>query len=149
MPLIILENIRSAYNVGNIVRSADVLGRDVAVSGYTPSPLHNPKVQKTSLNAQHYVRVKEFTKPQQALDYARTQGYRIVAAEITPDAVALDQVVRTGQDFAVVLGNEVTGVEPETLAFVDEVVMIPLQGSKDSLNVGQAGAIFMRALGKR
>ena len=149
MPLIILENIRSAYNVGNIVRSADVLGRDVAVCGYTPSPLHNPKVQKTSLNAQHFVTIKEFTTPQQALEYAGAQGYYIVAAEITSDAVALDQVVRGEQDFAVVLGNEVTGVEESTLKFVDQVVMVPLQGSKDSLNVGQAAAIFMRALGKR
>lgn len=47
--LIILENIRSAYNVGNIVRTADALGRDVLVAGYTPSPITHPKVKKTSL----------------------------------------------------------------------------------------------------
>lgn len=47
--LVILENIRSAYNVGNIVRTADSLGREVWIVGYTPSPLTHPKVLKTSL----------------------------------------------------------------------------------------------------
>ena len=47
--VVILENIRSAYNVGNVVRTADSLGRDVRIVGYTPSPLTHPKVLKTSL----------------------------------------------------------------------------------------------------
>ncbi len=49
MNIVILENIRSAYNVGNVVRTADALGRDVRITGYTPSPLEHPKVKKTSL----------------------------------------------------------------------------------------------------
>jgi tRNA G18 (ribose-2'-O)-methylase SpoU len=47
--LIVLENVRSAYNVGNIIRTAEVLGYDAVILGYTPSPLTHPKVQKTSL----------------------------------------------------------------------------------------------------
>lgn len=49
MNIVILENIRSAYNVGNVVRTADALGQDVRITGYTPSPLEHPKVKKTSL----------------------------------------------------------------------------------------------------
>ena len=50
--IIILENIRSAYNVGNVIRTADALGREVRITGYTPSPLDHPKVKKTSLGAE-------------------------------------------------------------------------------------------------
>jgi len=53
--VVILENIRSAYNVGNVVRTADSLGRDVRIVGYTPSPLTHPKVLKTSLGAEQNV----------------------------------------------------------------------------------------------
>ena len=53
--VVILENIRSAYNVGNVVRTADSLGRDVRIVGYTPSPLDHPKVLKTSLGAEQNI----------------------------------------------------------------------------------------------
>ena len=57
--IIILENIRSAYNVGNVVRTADALGRNVWITGYTPSPIDHPKVRKTSLRAENHVGLKQ------------------------------------------------------------------------------------------
>jgi len=60
MAAIILENLRSAYNVWNIVRTADALWRDVIIAWYTPSPLSHTKVQKTSLGAEQMIRIYEF-----------------------------------------------------------------------------------------
>lgn len=89
--IIILENIRSAYNVGNIIRTADALGRDVWITGYTPSPLDHPKVKKTSLGAEENVNLKQFNYTQDAINYAQEQGIQLICAEITPDAIALNQ----------------------------------------------------------
>jgi tRNA G18 (ribose-2'-O)-methylase SpoU len=72
--VIILENIRSAYNVGNVIRTADALGRDVRLSGYSPSPEDSAKVRKTALGAEAKVSIKRFDQPQDALVYARNQG---------------------------------------------------------------------------
>lgn len=60
MNYIILENIRSAYNVGNIIRTADALGRGVVISGYTPHPARNPRVSKSALGADKHVPIVDF-----------------------------------------------------------------------------------------
>ncbi|MBF0981075.1 TrmH family RNA methyltransferase [Candidatus Gracilibacteria bacterium] len=145
--IIILENIRSAYNVGNVIRTADALGREVRITGYTPSPLDHPKVKKTSLGAEDSVALKQFDYTSDAITYAKEQKIGIIAAEITPDAIDLQSFSENDRaDIAIVFGNEVEGVLLETLKTVDQVVFIPMQGVKESLNIGQSTAIFMRAL---
>ena len=144
--IIILENIRSAYNVGNVIRTADALGREVRITGYTPSPLDHPKVKKTSLGAEDSVALKQFDYTSDAITYAKEQKIWIIAAEITPDAIDLQSFSENNRaDIAIVFGNE-EGVLPETLKAVDQVVFIPMQWIKESLNIGQSTAIFMRAL---
>jgi tRNA G18 (ribose-2'-O)-methylase SpoU len=71
MKTLILENIRSAYNVGNMIRTADALGRDVRLSGYTPTPRENTKVVKTSLGAEETVHIKQFDNTAAALQEAK------------------------------------------------------------------------------
>lgn len=145
--IIILENIRSAYNVGNVIRTADALGREVRITGYTPSPLDHPKVKKTSLGAEESVALKQFDYTRDAIAYAKEQKIWLIAAEITPDAINLQSFSENpSSDLAIIFGNEVEGVLPETLKAVDQVVFIPMQGIKESLNIGQSTAIFMRAL---
>ena len=145
--IIILENIRSAYNVGNVIRTADALGREVRITGYTPSPLDHPKVKKTSLGAEDSVALKQFDYTSDAITYAKEQKIGVIAAEITPDAIDLQSFSENNRtDIAIVFGNEVEGVLPETLKAVDQVVFIPMQWVKESLNIGQSTAIFMRAL---
>ncbi|MDR0650954.1 MAG: TrmH family RNA methyltransferase [Candidatus Peribacteria bacterium] len=148
MKIIILENVRSAYNVGNILRTADALGRKVWITGYTPSPVDHPKVRKTSLGAEEYVALQQFDFTTQAITQAKREGMQVIAAEITKNAVSLASFQPHLQDIAVVFGNEVEGVLEQTLAEVDEVVAIPMQGVKESLNIGQSAAIFMRELGR-
>lgn len=142
--IIVLENIRSAYNVGNILRTADALGYGVVLSGYTPSPFEKEKVSKTSLGAEEYVPIQQFRNPQEALDNLREKGYLLIAAEESEESISLTDWRSPEQPVALIVGNEKEGVLPETLAFVDQIVHIPMLGHKESLNVGQAAAIVMR-----
>ena len=71
MKVVILENVRSAYNVGNIVRTADALGRKVRIVGYTPSPLDHPKVRKTSLGAEETTDIQQFNSTHEAIQKAK------------------------------------------------------------------------------
>lgn len=149
--IIILENIRSAYNVGNVIRTADALGWDVRITGYTPSPLEHPKVKKTSLGAEEYVGLQQFDYTEDALSYAQAHAIKVIAAELTPEATSLQSFIdkSSDQQLAIVFGNEVEGVLDQTLRSVGEVVYIPMQGIKESMNIGQSTAIFMRALGSK
>ncbi|MDR2189682.1 MAG: TrmH family RNA methyltransferase [Candidatus Peribacteria bacterium] len=146
MHIVILENIRSAYNVGNVLRTADALGRKVRITGYTPSPREHPKVRKTSLGAEDSVALQQFDFTTQAIQEAKRQGMQVIAAEITANALSLASFQPNASSLAIVFGNEVEGVLEQTLAEVDAVVAIPMHGVKESLNIGQSAAIFMRAL---
>lgn len=145
--IIILENIRSAYNVGNTIRTADALGWEIWLTGYTPSPLDNPKVKKTSLGAEETVNLKQFNYTEDAIKEADALDITVICAEITPNAISLDEYSKKSeQDIAIIFGNEVEGVLPQTLKTVNDIVYIPMKGIKESLNIGQSTAIFMRAL---
>lgn len=147
MKIVILENIRSAYNVGNIIRTADALGWQVRLTGYTPSPVDNKKVVKTSLGAEESVGIRQFDNTADAIDEAKKNNCTVIAAEITPDAMDLAAFSQQKKsDVAVVFGNEVDGVLSTTLHIVDHVIYVPMRGIKESINVGQTSAIFMRAL---
>ena len=147
--IVILENIRSAYNVGNIIRTADSLWWEVWIVGYTPSPVDNPKVCKTSLWAENTVWLRQFDFTIDAIQEAREMWLEIIAAELTENSVSLGEYVCKSENWiAVIFGNEVDGVMPKTLKEVDAVVEIPMQWIKESMNVGQSTAIFMRELWK-
>lgn len=148
--IVILENIRSAYNVGNIIRTADSLWWEVWIVGYTPSPVDNPKVCKTSLWAENTVWLRQFDFTIDAIQEAREMWLEIIAAELTENSVSLGEYVCKSENWiAVIFGNEVDGVMPKTLKEVDGVVEIPMQWIKESMNVGQSTAIFMRELRKK
>ena len=140
---IILENIRSAYNVGNLIRTADGLRFDVIISWYTPSPLKEPRVLKTSLGAEKNVKIQEFWNPKSALLYAKEKYKYLIGAEYTTYSVALDKF-EFPTSWAIILGNEIHGLLPESFELADYIVHIPMLWIKQSFNVGQAGAIFMR-----
>ena len=144
--VVMLENIRSAYNVWNIIRTADSLGRDVWMSGYTPWPDEQSKVKKTSLGAEENVWLKRFDDALQAISYARENDFDVLAWEITPDAIDLAKYEKSGKNIMLILGNEVDWVQKKTLETVDAVVYIPMHWVKESMNVGQSSAIFMRQL---
>lgn len=140
--LVVLENIRSAYNTWNIIRTADALGRDVVLSWYTPDPEEKLQVAKTSLGAEQKVIINQFWNPSECLKRIREQWYYIVAAEITDESTSIRWLDCT-TPVALIMGNEKTWVLQETLDTVDKVLHIPMEWMKESLNVGQAAAIMM------
>ena len=148
--IVILENIRSAYNVGNVIRTADSLWWEVWIVWYTPSPVDNPKVCKTSLGAENTVWLRQFDFTIDAIKEAREMWLEIIAAELTEDSVSLwDYVCKSEKWIAVIFWNEVDGVLDSTLKEMDAVVEIPMQWIKESMNVGQSTAIFMRELRRK
>ena len=148
MKVVILENIRSAYNVGNVIRTADALGWKVRLVGYTPSPLDNPKVCKTSLGAEETTDIQQFNFTADAIKKAKELWLQVIAAEITDEAQQLWIFQSSPDAIAVIFWNEVEGVLSQTLSEVNAVVSIPMNGIKESLNIGQSAAIFMWELGK-
>lgn len=145
--VVILENIRSAYNVWNVLRTADSLWWDVRITWYTPHPEENPKVKKTSLWAEDNVHLRQFDYSEDAIKEAEKLWIPCIAAEITDTATSLSDFSKTfSWNIAIIFWNEVEGVLPQTLKQVQEVVYIPMQGIKESMNIWQSTAIFMREL---
>lgn len=149
MNVIVLENIRSAYNVGNIIRTADALGWGVILSGYTPSPFSEEKVVKTSLWAEKSVFIKEFWNMQDTINYLKGEWYYLIASEIADGAIALNQIWFLDKPLALIMGNEIEGISKQTLMQTDQIVFIPMKGHKESLNVWQAAAIGMWEFSKK
>ena len=133
--IIILDNLRSAFNVGSIVRSCECFAvQEIAFCGCSPN-LTNPKVQKTSMETYKLVRAKYFKKTLDAIKYYKNLNYKILAIETSPNPIALNKYEFSPKS-ALVFGNEALGIEDKVLENCEEVINIPMQGWKKSLNVG-------------
>lgn len=142
---VVALNIRSAQNVGSLLRTADSLGiRKVWLAGYTPTTEH-PMVKKTALGAEKTVEWEVVIDPIECLERLKRDGYRIVGLELTDDAVDLADYKPTFP-MALVLGNEVEGLTTMQLARCDDVISIEQKGTKESMNVGVAAGIASWAL---
>jgi tRNA G18 (ribose-2'-O)-methylase SpoU len=141
LPLVfVLDNIRSAFNVGSIFRTAECLGAaKVYLCGYTPTP-EQWKVEKTAMGTQDYLEWSEGGKLMECLESLKDDGYRVVALETAASAQDL-YAPFVDEPTAFVLGNERFGLDPEVLKVIDEVRIVPLRGRKNSLNVGVTAAI--------
>lgn len=141
LPLVfVLDNIRSAFNVGSIFRTAECLSAEkIYLCGYTPNP-SQWKVEKTAMGTQENISWEEAPKLSDCIDKLKKQGYRIVGLETTSHAVDLFVPFDTSAT-AFVLGNERFGLDPEIIKSLDEVRIVPLRGRKNSLNVGVTAAI--------
>ncbi|WP_374032774.1 RNA methyltransferase [Bdellovibrio bacteriovorus] len=141
LPLVfVLDNIRSAFNVGSIFRTAECLGAEkIYLCGYTPLPTQW-KVEKTAMGTQEYLSWEEAPKLLECLEELKDEGYRIVALETAASASDLFEKFES-EPTAFVLGNERFGLDPEVLKIIDEVRIIPLRGRKNSLNVGVTAAV--------
>jgi 23S rRNA (guanosine2251-2'-O)-methyltransferase len=144
MPIIaVLENIRSAYNVGSVFRTADAfLLEAIYICGYTAYPPHK-EIKKTALGADETVEWKHFKKVDEAIELLKSMGYKIYAVEQAANSIALQQFNQSGEKVAVVFGNEVTGVEQSTIEKCDGCIEIPQLGMKHSLNVSVAAGVVL------
>jgi len=146
---VLLDNIRSAWNVGSILRSADGFGFSHAyLCGITPTA-DNEAVTKTALGAEDSVPWSYHKDAVKLVKGLKSEGWRIYGLEEEAGAVELSLagLVTAGTQPAVlIVGSEVTGVDPELLELCDQVFYIPMRGEKRSFNVAIAFGIAAYAL---
>jgi tRNA G18 (ribose-2'-O)-methylase SpoU len=148
MKIMILENIRSAYNVGAIFRTADASGVDkIFLVGYTPTPIDRfgrtqSEIQKTSLGASEYIDWEHKESIVPTVESLKQAGTEVIAIEINNQSEPLIDYV-PAEKVAYILGNEVEGVSEEALQLADQVRHLPMLGKKESLNVSVTAGIVM------
>ena len=138
--VLILDNLRSAFNVGAIIRTAECLGvAEVALCGHTPQA-ENRKVQETAMGTLEFVKLSAYNSTAEAITSFRTRGYETIALELTTNSFPLNNY-SPAKKVALVLGNESLGIDELILAQCDKALEIKMHGVKNSLNVSNAAAI--------
>ncbi len=134
--VLVLDNIRSALNVGSAFRTADAFALEkIHLCGITASPPHR-EILKTALGATETVAWDYYKEPTALIAMLKQQGYKIVVVEQTDSSVSLDEyVVTESEKLALVFGNEVDGVGDNFLRASNACIEIPQFGTKHSLNV--------------
>lgn len=136
----VIDNMRSAFNVGSIFRSADTMGaKKIWLTGYTPTP-HQPQVEKAALGSA-FIMDWETTSFTKALEDLKAAGVYIIALETSSKALDISYPYTENRPTAFVVGNERFGLDPDQLALCDEIRRIPTFGIKNSLNAATAAAI--------
>ncbi len=140
---LIAHNIRSLHNVGAIFRSADAFGIErIYLTGFTGTP-PRPEIAKVSLGAEDRVPWEKVVEVVEVMKVVQELGYVVVALE---NGVGAEPIARLSGKIALLLGNEVDGIEKDVLDCVDRIMEIPMRGRKRSLNVSVAAGIAMFAL---
>lgn len=142
--ILVLENIRSAYNVGSVFRTSDAfLVQAIYIIGYSAKPPHK-EIKKTALGAEETVEWKYFKTTEEAIAGLREAGFNVYAAEQAEGSYKLNAIgFEAEEKIAVVFGNEVTGVEQGTIALCDGCLEIPQLGMKHSLNIATAAGVVL------
>jgi tRNA G18 (ribose-2'-O)-methylase SpoU len=145
---VVLDNLRSTLNVGSIFRTSDGAGvSHIYCCGTTPTPKH-PKIEKTGLGAEDFV---GWTYCLNALDLVKEKkqdGFKILSIEATAASISIDSYNnnKESQKTLLIVGNEVSGIDPEILRLSDSLLSIPMYGKKSSLNVAVAFGIAVYTL---
>ena len=149
---LILNNIRSAYNVGAIFRTADAAGvKKIFLCGISPYPAENSqseitdKIGKTALGAEKMVSWEKCKQTWRLMGKLKAEGVSLVAIEQTKNSKNIFKF-KPIFPLALVLGNEVRGLSKKILSYADKVVEIPMLGKKESLNVSVAAGIALYQL---
>ncbi|EKD68168.1 MAG: tRNA/rRNA methyltransferase (SpoU) [uncultured bacterium] len=147
--VLVLPNIRSCHNVGAMFRTADAFNiSKLYLVGYTATP---PKIQidKVSLGAETWMPWEKREELQGLVAELKEQGYAIVGLEKNEESKEIGNLkfeIDDGHAIALIVGNEVDGIDDTILDMCDHVVHIPMLGKKESLNVSIAAGVAMYAL---
>jgi len=152
----VLDNIRSLLNVGSIFRTAEAIGfKKIYLGGITPAPdtLHHKKIiHKTALGAEEFLNWEKKRQTLKILQQLKKEGYYLIALELHPQSINIAKLKKLPKKYdkiALIVGNEVKGVNKKYLQLCDKIVEIPLSGKKESLNVSVAfgiGAFWLKNL---
>ena len=149
--VVVLDNVRSAYNVGSIFRTSDAFKVDLlCLCGICAVP-PSAEIHKTAIGAELSVPWKHYGSTLQAVSTLRSEGYRIISVEQTLNAVSLEQFApQEGEKYALIFGNEVDGVDQSVVDTSDMCLEIPQWGSKHSMNVSvSAGVVLWQMVSRR
>lgn len=145
LPLVVvLDHVRSLYNVGSVFRSSDAFRvESICLCGITATPPH-AEIHKTALGAEDTVDWKYYARTQDAIRDLKSAGWEVWAVEQVEGSVMLqDFEPEKGKKYAIVLGNEVKGVQQEVVDQCDGCIEIPQFGTKHSLNVSVTAGILI------
>ncbi len=142
--VVVLDNVRSAQNVGAFFRTGDAFAIErVALCGITATP-PSKDIHKSALGAEMTVAWSHYPSTVECVKELKAEGYRLLAVEQVEGAVMLDELqVDADSKYALVFGNEVAGVEQQVVDLCDGAIEIPQLGTKHSLNVSVAGGVVL------
>ncbi len=154
--ILIAHNLRSAHNVGSLLRTADAMGvSKVYLTGYSPYPKSendsrlphlalkiDKNIAKTALGAEENIDWEHNDSLDAIMDHLKSDGFTIAALEQHQNSMSLPEY-KAPDKIAIIVGREVEGIEPEILDSCDSILEIPMLGKKESLNVAQAAAIAL------
>jgi len=153
MTIAVLDNIRSAHNVGSIFRTADAFGiSELYLCGTTPAPTDKfgrarKDIAKVALGAEKTVNWKYYSTTLRAVSSLKKKGFKIFSVEQNEKSEETSILRKTkAKNIALVFGNEVDGVNPKVLKISDKIIEIPMFGKKESLNVSVAFGIVAHEL---
>jgi len=141
---LLLDNLRSTLNVGSIFRTANCAAIDhIYCCGTSPTPAH-AKFSKSGLNSEETVPWSYHRNALTIVEDLKHNGFEIYSLEVTSKSVSifnLNTSSKSANDVLLVVGNEISGIDPDILDLSDSIVYIPMLGTKTSLNVSIAAAI--------
>ena len=142
--VVVLDNVRSLHNVGSVFRTGDAFVIEALyLCGITSTPPH-AEIHKTALGAENTIEWKYFEDTHDALNELKTKVYTVFAIEQAEGSTMLTELeLDNTKKYAVVLGNEVKGVQQTVVDACDGCIEIPQFGTKHSLNVSVTGGIII------
>ncbi len=142
--VVVVDNVRSLNNIGSIFRTADGFAAErVVLCGISACP-PSAEIHKTALGAEDSVEWSYFASAFEAVNNLKSDGYTVAALELVHDSVPLDRyAINPDRRYAIVVGNEVDGVEQAVVDACDLSLEIPQSGTKHSLNVAVSAAVAM------
>lgn len=142
--IVVLDNVRSLNNIGSVFRTSDAfLVEEIYLCGITATPPH-PDIHKTALGAENSVKWSYYQDTTEAVDKLHSLGYTVYSIEQVKNSISLESLILDrDQKYAVVLGNEVKGVQQEVVDKCDGCIEIPQFGTKHSLNVSVTAGLVI------
>ena len=140
---IVLDNVRSALNVGSVFRTSDAfLIENIILCGITATP-PNKEIRKAALGATDSVKWEFFENTIDAISRLKTEGYHIIGIEQADKSTMLNDISLPKKPIAIIMGNEVNGVAQEVIDACNAVIEIPQFGTKHSLNISVSAGVVL------
>lgn len=148
--IIVLDNVRSLYNVGSVFRTADAYRvQTIYLCGITAAPPHR-EIRKTALGAEETVSWRYFKQVKDAIAELKSAGWKIIAIEQAEGSIPLNEFhLGKNEKLVVVFGNEIEGVSEEAMQLADGCIEIPQSGTKHSLNIAVSVGVVVWEMWKQ